>query len=92
MTAILLALGSSIGYGVTDFLGGLAARRMPVLLLGAITQPLGILPIDSAMAVSPAAMTAIETAKPLRGADERSRRAPTTGPPIAAEAVSEATR
>jgi len=43
MTAILLALGSSIGYGVTDFLGGLAARRMPVLLLGAITQPLGLI-------------------------------------------------
>lgn len=43
MIAILLALGSSIAYGLTDFLGGLAARRIPVLLLGSITQPLGLL-------------------------------------------------
>ena len=43
MTAILLALGASVAYGVTDFLGGLAARRIPVLLLGSITQPLGLL-------------------------------------------------
>ena len=42
MTAILLALGSSIAYGFTDFLGGLAARRIPVVLLGVITQPLGL--------------------------------------------------
>lgn len=42
MTAILLALGSSIAYGLTDFLGGLAARRVHIFLLGSITQPLGL--------------------------------------------------
>ncbi|HVQ87870.1 MAG TPA: DMT family transporter [Actinomycetes bacterium] len=42
MLAISLALGASIGYGLTDFLGGLAARKIPVLLLGAISQPLGL--------------------------------------------------
>lgn len=43
MITIILALGSSVAYGVTDFLGGMAARRIPVLLLGSITQPLGLL-------------------------------------------------
>jgi drug/metabolite transporter (DMT)-like permease len=43
MTAILLALGSSIAYGLTDFLGGIAARRAHIFLLGTITQPLGLL-------------------------------------------------
>ena len=42
MTAILLALGSSIAYGLTDFLGGIAARRVHIFLLGSITQPLGL--------------------------------------------------
>ena len=42
MLAISLALGASIGYGLTDFLGGLAARKIPVLFLGAISQPLGL--------------------------------------------------
>lgn len=43
MTAILLALGSSIAFGLTDFLGGLAARRAHIFMLGSITQPLGLL-------------------------------------------------
>ena len=43
MTAVLLALGSSLAYGLTDFLGGLAARRVHILMLGALTQPLGLL-------------------------------------------------
>ncbi len=42
MTAILLALASSVAYGLTDFLGGLAARRAHIFLLGMITQPLGL--------------------------------------------------
>ena len=42
MTAILLALGSSVAYGLTDFLGGIAARRAHIFLLGAITQPFGL--------------------------------------------------
>jgi drug/metabolite transporter (DMT)-like permease len=43
VTAILLALGSSVAYGLTDFLGGIAARRAHIFLLGTITQPLGLL-------------------------------------------------
>jgi drug/metabolite transporter (DMT)-like permease len=43
MTAILLALGSSVAYGLTDFLGGMAARRAHIFLLGTITQPIGLL-------------------------------------------------
>lgn len=42
MTAILLALGSSVAYGLTDFLGGIAARRAHIFLLGTITQPFGL--------------------------------------------------
>jgi drug/metabolite transporter (DMT)-like permease len=42
VTAILLALGSSVAYGLTDFLGGLAARRAHIFLLGSVTQPLGL--------------------------------------------------
>lgn len=43
MIAIVLALGASVSYGVTDFLGGLASRKISVFLLGAFTQPLGLL-------------------------------------------------
>ena len=42
MTAIVLALASSVAYGLTDFFGGLAARRAHIFLLGSITQPLGL--------------------------------------------------
>jgi drug/metabolite transporter (DMT)-like permease len=42
MTAIALALVSSVAYGLTDFLGGLAARRAHIFLLGSLTQPLGL--------------------------------------------------
>lgn len=42
MTAIILALVSSVAYGLTDFLGGLAARRAHIFLLGSLTQPLGL--------------------------------------------------
>lgn len=42
MTAIALALVSSVAYGLTDFLGGLAARRVHIFLLGSLTQPLGL--------------------------------------------------
>jgi hypothetical protein len=33
MTAILLALGSSVGYGVSDFLASRVARRVALVLL-----------------------------------------------------------
>ncbi|NJK35993.1 MAG: hypothetical protein HC919_14215 [Oscillatoriales cyanobacterium SM2_2_1] len=33
MTAILLALTASIGYGTADFFAGLASRRLPPVLV-----------------------------------------------------------
>ncbi len=50
MTAIVLALGSSIAFGLTDFLGGLAARRAHIFLLGSLTQPFGLVVL---LAVAP---------------------------------------
>jgi drug/metabolite transporter (DMT)-like permease len=43
MLSVVLALGASVGYGMTDFLAGLAARKIPVPLLGSTTQPIGLL-------------------------------------------------
>lgn len=43
MTAILLALCSSVAFGLTDFLGGIAARRAHIFMLGTITQPFGLI-------------------------------------------------
>ncbi|MDH4159313.1 MAG: EamA family transporter [Actinomycetota bacterium] len=42
MTAIALALVSSLAYGFTDFFGGMASRRTSVLVVGAISQPAGL--------------------------------------------------
>ena len=44
-----------------------------------------------AIAASPVAMMAMAIANPARGERARSMRAPTTGPPMAADAVSDAT-
>lgn len=43
MVAILLALASSLGYGGSDFAGGLAARRAHVLRVVAVAAPAGLL-------------------------------------------------
>jgi drug/metabolite transporter (DMT)-like permease len=40
MTAILLALGGSVGYGVSDFLGSRVARQVPPVLLVLCSQTL----------------------------------------------------
>jgi len=40
MTAILLALGSGVGYGVSDFLASRVARRVPPVLLVLYSQAL----------------------------------------------------
>lgn len=42
MTAILLALASSLGYGGSDFAGGLAARSAHVLRVVAVAAPTGL--------------------------------------------------
>src|SRR5687767_6494191 len=40
MTAILLGLGSSVGYGVSDFLASRVAKRVPPVLLVLYSQAL----------------------------------------------------
>ena len=41
MAAVLLALAASASWGVSDFLGGLKARSVPVLTVLAVAQPAG---------------------------------------------------
>ncbi len=42
MIAIVLALGASASWGVGDFLGGLTSRRLPVLMVLAVSQAAGL--------------------------------------------------
>ena len=42
MLAILLALSSSAGWGTADFLGGLSAKRVPILVVAAVSQLVGL--------------------------------------------------
>ena len=41
MLAMVLALGSSCGWGSADFLGGLSAKRVPILVVAAVSQAVG---------------------------------------------------
>ena len=42
MLAVVLALGSSVGWGSADFLGGLSARRAPILVVATVSQTAGL--------------------------------------------------
>lgn len=42
MTGIALGLLSSLSWGIADFLGGVAARRISVVAILAVSQPLGL--------------------------------------------------
>ena len=42
MLAILLALAASGAWGSADFLGGLSARRVPILVVAAVSQAVGL--------------------------------------------------
>jgi drug/metabolite transporter (DMT)-like permease len=42
MLAIVLALASSAGWGSADFLGGLSAKRVPILAVAAVSQAVGL--------------------------------------------------
>ena len=43
MLAFALSLASAFSYGVSDFLGGTQSRRLPVLAVLAVSQPVGLL-------------------------------------------------
>ena len=43
MPSLLLALGSSLLWGVSDFLGGIASRRSPTLVVVLVSQSAGLL-------------------------------------------------
>lgn len=52
MTGVLLALGSALGYGLSDFIGGLASRRTsawPVAFLSAVGGLLGAVVLATAL-------------------------------------------
>ena len=42
MLAFAISLGSAFSWGVSDFLGGLTSRRLPVLAVLAVSQPAGL--------------------------------------------------
>ncbi|EME18493.1 EamA family transporter [Rhodococcus triatomae] len=50
MTAVLLALVAAVGYGVSDFVGGLASRRVAALRVVLVSYPVSLLMV---LAVAP---------------------------------------
>ena len=42
MPAMVLALASSVGWGSADFLGGLSAKRVPIVVVAAVSQAVGL--------------------------------------------------
>ena len=45
MAPLIISLASAFSWGVSDFLGGLTSRRMPVLGVLAVSQPAGLVMI-----------------------------------------------
>lgn len=52
MLGLALSLASAASWGVSDFLGGLQTRRLPVLAVLAISQPVGLLLIAILIALT----------------------------------------
>jgi drug/metabolite transporter (DMT)-like permease len=48
----LLAIGASLGYGVSDFYAGVLARRMPIVLIALWSQVVGLLALGGAAVIS----------------------------------------
>ena len=63
---LLLALGASLSWGVGDFLGGLASRRMPVVTVLALSQGAGLVGVPSSWS----------SRSPARRLGQRDRAAP----------------
>lgn len=60
MVALTLALGASIAWGASDFLGGLASRRLPVVVVLLGAQAVGLALAATAWSISGAALPATE--------------------------------
>ncbi|MGW0045071.1 EamA family transporter [Rhodococcus sp. NPDC003348] len=65
MTAVLLALLAAVGYGVSDFVGGLASRRVAALRVVIVSYPVSLL---MALAVAPLAGGSLTWSTALWGA------------------------
>jgi drug/metabolite transporter (DMT)-like permease len=63
MLGIALALGSSLCWGVSDFLGGLSSRRISVLAVLLVSQPVGlVLALTVALAAGGSALSGADIA------------------------------
>lgn len=51
MQALALAFGSGIGWGTADFIAGLSARRLPLLVVACVSQAAGLLLIGAIVAI-----------------------------------------
>jgi len=56
MTGVLLALAASVSWGSADFLGGVSAKRLPILTVSAVSQFAGLLFTGVIVLASGAAM------------------------------------
>lgn len=66
--AALLALAGALGWGVGDFLGGLAARRLAVLTVLVVSQVVGLLGVLAWVALSGDAFPGVVPLLPAAGA------------------------
>ena len=60
MVALTLALGASVAWGASDFLGGLASRRLPVVVVLLGAQVIGLVLAATAWLLARAEMPAVE--------------------------------
>ena len=65
--AIALSLSASVSWGVSDFLGGQAARRTPVLWVVSVSYPTGLVLIATAAFIAGGSLTPGEAAVALIG-------------------------
>ncbi len=68
MLAVALALASSLAWGVSDFVGGLQARRIPLLRLLLLSQSFGLVLIVGAILITGTAAPSIVDLLPAAGA------------------------
>ncbi|MGE5459004.1 MAG: EamA family transporter, partial [Solirubrobacterales bacterium] len=61
MLPLVLAFGAGMGWGTADFLGGLSARRLPLITLSLLSQLAGLVFVGTIVAVRGEAPTGAET-------------------------------